>query len=61
MKRQKQLIDVSKLVIREIRAHSPNYFKTEIPKGNKGMVVRAFAALMETVISAGSHRTSSGH
>jgi hypothetical protein len=42
----------------EIRALSLYYFNTEIPKGNKEMVVRAFAVLMEkspsvvTVMSA---------
>jgi hypothetical protein len=51
-------MDVSKLTMPEIRALSLRYFNTEIPKGNKGMVVRAFAVLMEkspgvvTVISA---------
>jgi hypothetical protein len=51
-------MDVSELTMPEIRTLSLRYFNTEIPKGNKEMVVRAFAVLMEnspgvvTVISA---------
>jgi hypothetical protein len=58
VKLQKQRMDVSKLTMPEIRALSLHYFNTEIPKGNKEMVVRAFAVLMEkspgvvTVMSA---------
>jgi hypothetical protein len=40
-------MDVLKLTMPEIRALSLHYFHTEIPKGNKEMVVRAFAVLME--------------
>jgi hypothetical protein len=47
VKLQKQRMDVSKLTMPEIRALSLRYFNTEIPKGNKEMVVRAFAVLME--------------
>jgi hypothetical protein len=58
VKLQQQRMDVSKLTMPEIRALSLHYFSTKIPKGNKEMVVRAFAVLIEkspgvvTVISA---------
>jgi hypothetical protein len=56
--RQKKRMNVSELTMPKIRALSLRYFHTEIPKGNKEVLVRAFAVLMEkspgvvTVISA---------
>jgi hypothetical protein len=47
VKLQKQRMDISKLTMPKIRARSLPYLNTEIPKGNKEMVVRAFAVLME--------------
>jgi hypothetical protein len=41
-----QFTDFSKLTMLEIRDFSLFYFKTEIPKGKKAMVDRAFAVLI---------------